>query len=88
MFIEPKETSADRVQIDLLRTAGPARRSRLALSLSTSVISLARQAIRNRHPEYTERDVLLAFAEVHYGKDLAGRVRRHLTQRDIDLAGR
>lgn len=73
--------AAERVQIDLLRAAGPARRVSLARSLSASMISLARLAIRKRHPEYDDRQVLLAFAELHYGRDLAERIRRHLQDR-------
>ena len=71
-------SAADRVQIQLLRAAGMARRAALARSLSASVIRLSREAIRKRHPEYREKDVLLAFAELHYGEDLATRVRRYL----------
>lgn len=72
------EGSADRVQIELLRAAGPARRVALCRSLSASVISLSRQAILARHPEYSDRDVALAFVELHYGAELAAGVRRQL----------
>jgi hypothetical protein len=72
------DTAADRVQIELLRAAGTARRAALALSLSRSVIALAREAIRKRHPEYSEQDVGLAFVELHYGKELADGLRRYL----------
>ena len=74
-------SKADRVQIELLRKAGPVRRSELALSLSTAVIEMARSAIGRRHPEYSERDVLLAFVENSYGRGLAAGVRRRLDQR-------
>lgn len=75
------EGRADQVQVDLLRAAGQGRRAALCRSLSASVISLARQAIRTRHPEYSERDVALAFIELHYGKELAEHVRRHVQAR-------
>ena len=73
---------ADRKQIELLRAIGPAGRFARARSLSASVIRLARQAIRTRYPELSERDVLLKFAELHYGTALAERVRAYLMQRD------
>jgi hypothetical protein len=72
---------ADRKQVELLRAAGPARRFARARSLSASVIWLARQAIRARRPGLAEREVLLTFAEIHYGPDLARRVRAYLQQR-------
>lgn len=75
------EGFADRVQVELLRAAGPSRRAALCRSLSASVISLARQAIRTRHPEYSDRDVALAFVELHYGTQLAMDIRRYLQSR-------
>ncbi|MGH9380653.1 MAG: hypothetical protein ACRD2Z_08590 [Thermoanaerobaculia bacterium] len=75
------EGRADRVQVELLRAAGLSRRVALCRSLSVSVIALARQAIRTRHPEYSDRDVALAFVELHYGKELAANVRRYLQAR-------
>ena len=80
----PQDSSgdlADRKQLELLRAAGPARRFARARSLSGSVIALSRQAIRARHAGLTERDVLLRFAELHYGGDLAERVRAYLLRR-------
>jgi hypothetical protein len=71
-------TNADRVQVELLRAAGTARRFARARSLSESTISLARRAIRERHPELSEREVLLRFVEAHYGRELAQRVRSRL----------
>jgi len=53
----------------------------LACSLSTTTIELARAAIHRRHPAWSEREVLLEFARVHYGEDLAARVRVYLTRR-------
>ncbi len=72
---------ADEVQLDLLRRAGTARRFALAGSLSASMIALSRAAIRRRHPELDETEVLLRFAALHYGDDLADRVRRYLERR-------
>jgi hypothetical protein len=78
---EAHVTKADRVQLQLLRAAGMGRRAALARSLSASVIQLARAALRRRHPEHDEREILLTFAELHYGRELAARVRRFLEQR-------
>jgi hypothetical protein len=69
---------AERKQVELLRAATPARRLARARSLSGSVIGLSRQAIRRRSPGLSEREVLLRFAECHYGAALASRVREYL----------
>lgn len=72
---------AARRQIELLRAADPTRRFARARSLSASVIGLSRQAIRNRTPDASEREVLLRFVEVHYGKHLGDQVRAYLAKR-------
>ena len=69
------------VQVDLFRRAGTARRFALARSLSRSTIELARSAIRRRHPEWSDHEVLLEFVRVHYGADLAGCVRAYVARR-------
>jgi hypothetical protein len=69
------------VQLELLRKAGPERRSALAMRLSSSVIRASRRAIAERHPELDEEGVRLLWAEIHYGKDLADRVRAYLAAR-------
>jgi hypothetical protein len=75
------DPDAERVQIDLLRRAGPGRRARMALDLSAQVIDLARRAIRRSHPDLSEEDVHLRFVELNYGSDLASELRRYLASR-------
>jgi len=72
---------AERVQIELLRQAGPARRFALARSLSQTTMQLARGAIRRRYPEASEEEVGLIFVALHYGPELAEQVRTHLARR-------
>jgi hypothetical protein len=67
-----------RVQMDLLRRASPARRLRLALSLSQSVLTLSRDGIARRLPGAGPREVGLEFVRLHYGEELADELRRHL----------
>ena len=73
------DRDAERVQIELLRRAGVARRAAMALSLSAQVIGLARRAIRRSLPEATEEEVALRFVELHYGRELAMDLRRFLS---------
>jgi hypothetical protein len=76
-------TDADRdaaaLQLRLLRAAPLARRVGLALALSRQAITLARRAIRRAlPPDSSDREVALRFAELHYGPELAARLRERL----------
>jgi hypothetical protein len=75
------DPDAEKVQIELLRQAGPTRRAAMALSLSAQVIGLARRAIRRSMPGATEEEVGLRFVELHYGEELAADLRRFLAAR-------
>jgi hypothetical protein len=75
------DRDAEKVQIDLLRRAGAARRAGMAVSLSARVIGLARRAIRRSMPGATEEEVGLRFVERNYGGDLASELRRFLSAR-------
>jgi hypothetical protein len=83
MAILSRDTSpeAERVQIELLRQAGPTRRFALARSLSQTVMLLARGGIRRRHPDADEEEVGLIFVATHYGPELAEQVRAYLARR-------
>ncbi len=75
------DAEAEEVQIALLRTAGVARRAQMALSLSGTVIALARRAIRRSLAGATEREVGLRFVELHSGRELAWALRRKIAAR-------
>ena len=66
--------AAEQAQVQLLRAATVARRAHLALSLTRTTLSLARRALRRARPGANERDLRLAFIEVHYGTALARRL--------------
>ena len=79
------DTAAEAAAVheDLLRRALPERRLALALSLSASVIDMARAHVRRTlGPGASEREVGLAFVARYYGQDLADDVRRYLAARD------
>jgi hypothetical protein len=69
---------AAHVLMELLRKASPARRLRLALSLSRSVLTLSREGIARRRPHASPEEVGLEFVRLHYGRELAEEVERHL----------
>jgi hypothetical protein len=72
---------AERVQIELLRKASPAKRFGLTRSLSQSLIQASRQTIKRLHPELSQEELDLLYIELYYGKDLANRVRADLERR-------
>jgi hypothetical protein len=74
---------AEKVLIDLLRKSTPAQRAARALRLSAAVKEMSLRAIAKANPDYSEQEVKLKWAEIHYGKDLADRVRAYLAARGV-----
>jgi hypothetical protein len=72
---------ADRVQIDLLRSATPARRAALALSLTSTVVGLARLALARQDPAATDEEIGIRFVMLHYGQEIASGLAAHLRAR-------
>jgi hypothetical protein len=81
MELSDTDPEAALVQLELLRKATPARRLALALSLSRSVMELARSGIARRMPGASDRELGLRFVALHYGEDLARELDAHLTTR-------
>jgi hypothetical protein len=63
------------VQLECLRRMTPQERLRRACAWSGQVRRMAFDAIRRRHPEFSEGDVRLRFIELTYGQALADEVR-------------
>lgn len=63
------------VQLECLRRMSPQERLRRACSWSGQVRRMAFDAIRRRHPEYSENEVRLKFIELTYGFELANDIR-------------
>src|SRR5689334_15627437 len=74
---------AERVQIELLRRATPARRLALAVELSQMVLEMAWRAIRRLSPELDEREARLRWVELTYGEALADQLRSSAAGRPI-----
>ena len=75
------DVDAERVQLDLLRKASPGERAALAMSLSATVISLARRALQSQDPGASELAIKLRFVELHYGRELAAELAAFLNAR-------
>ena len=75
------DPAAEKVQIDLLRSASPGRRIQMALSLSGEVMALARRGIQRSMPDASAAELQLRFVELLYGRALAEELRAHLVAR-------
>lgn len=75
--VDDTHPEAARVQIELLRRAGPVRRSSIALRLSSEVVARSRRALEGQ-----PGDARLRWVELWYGADLAQRVREYLAKRE------
>jgi hypothetical protein len=75
------EAKAEAVQIALLQKASTAKRFQLTRRLTQQTIQLARRAIQRANPEATEQELSLLFVEIHYGKELAAKLREYLNAR-------
>jgi hypothetical protein len=75
------DPETERVHLELLRRASPARRLRLALSLSRTVMMLSRSGLARRHEDASPEEIGLRFVALHYGSDLADEVRALLASR-------
>lgn len=76
----PNDThpDAERVQVRLFRRATVSQRLRPVRQTSAAVIRMSKAAIARAHPEWSARQVDVAFVELHYGRDLAIRVAERL----------
>ncbi len=68
----------ERIQIELIRKASPAKLFGIVRSLSQSMIQASRRNIRELHPEVSEEELAFIFVELYYGKELAQRMQQHL----------
>jgi hypothetical protein len=68
----------EEIQIGLIRESSVAKRISRVRSLSQTAVYLSRRAIQRANPTLSEREVDLAFAANHYGKNLAERLALHM----------
>ena len=74
---------AEKVQIELIRQSSIARRISMVRSLSRTAMFLSRRAIWRANPSLNEREVDLLFVELHYGEDLAQRLRSYMESKGL-----
>ena len=83
MRTQSEDTSPEmeRVQIELIRKASPAKIFGLVRSMSQTMIQASRRNIRKLHPDASEEELTLIFVELYYGKQLANLVRSQIEKR-------
>ena len=72
---------AERMHVQLLRRAGPFKRSGMASSITNWCLEAAREGLRRARPHLSQRELDLLFVEFNYGRELAMHVRRYLDKR-------
>lgn len=72
---------AERAQLERLRAMTPAQRMTVSRAMTRRNIRLSLRAIRRTQPDASDDDVKVTFIAVHYGRDLAERVRAELVRR-------
>ncbi|WP_394832469.1 hypothetical protein LVJ94_38800 [Pendulispora rubella] len=74
--MRPQDThpAAYQAQLEVYRRMSPERKSGIVRDLSESVRCLAREGIRQRHPEYSNEEVRRALIALIYGSALAQRL--------------
>jgi hypothetical protein len=83
MRTQSEDTSPEmeRVQIELIRKASPAKIFGLVRSMSQTLIQASMENIRRLHPDASKEELTLIFIELYYGKKLANLVRTQMERR-------
>ncbi len=83
MRTQSEDTSPEmeRVQIELIRKASPAKLFGLLRSMSQTMMQASRENIRRLHPDANKEELTLIFIELYYGKELANLVRTQMEKR-------
>lgn len=73
----------EEIHIQMLRKATIAKRFASTSSLSKTVVQLSKRAIRRNRPYITEQEVNDEFVSLHYGKELAEKVKRFIKEKNM-----
>ena len=83
MRMQSEDTSpeVERIQIELIRKASPAKRFGIMQAWSQLLIEANKQRIHKDHPDASEDDLSLIFVARHYGQELADGLRADMARR-------
>jgi len=77
---------ADAIQLDMWRSMSGQERIQKAMSFSSRLRDMSLDAIRRRHPEFSEDQVRLKFIELTYGEELASEMAAQLREKSVEPA--
>ncbi len=82
----PNDTSehARVAQIEALRALSNRERGALAMRLSDNAIALSRRAIRRANPLWSDFDVQVEWARLHYGPEIAAMIARWVERQPVE----
>jgi hypothetical protein len=78
----------DERRVEWSRRLSPGQRAAISRAMTEKAVKTERQAIAREHPEWSEFEVKLHWAEIHYGKELIDRVRAYLVSTSKLVSGR
>ena len=81
LMLSDTSLEAEKIQIELLRRSTVAERFAKVRALTARTVGLSKRAIARANPDLSPEELRLRFIELHYGKDLAERVRRYVNSR-------
>jgi hypothetical protein len=73
----------ERVLISLLRKLSTEEKMNRTLQFSSSIINLSKRAIARANPDLSEVEKNILFVRLHYGNELADKLRKYLSRKDI-----
>ena len=68
----------DKIQIDLIRKLSKSEGVSGLRSLTQTVISLSRRAIKQANPELSEKELKYKFMTYHYGNEIADKFKKYI----------
>ena len=77
------EVKTEKIQIALIRKLNTSERISRLRSLSQTVISLSRRAIRRANPDLSEKELNYKFVAYHYGNEIAEQFKKYVDSREL-----
>ncbi len=77
---------AEKVLISLFRKASTSKKFSLVRTLTQTTIQLSKRAIARANKELNEEQINLIFISLHYGNDLAERVKKYLERKHHEIS--
>ena len=82
MITQSRDTNpeVEKVLVSLLRNLTIEEKLNRVLQFSSSIINLSKRAIARANPDLSEDEKNILFVRIHYGNELADKLRKYLNQ--------